>query len=226
MAPAGAPSVYDAIRRRIVEGDYRPGDRLVEQRVAEELDVSRTPVREAFRSLQAEGMVVVEPNRGARVRGLSVEDIHDVYELRARLEAMAAELAASRATTEELVRLRSAEAGFADAVAAARDGDRSAVRLVFGANAAFHRAVLDAAHSSRLAQALASSSDDGIVFQAFRHYDPADLARSVLLHEMVGEAIRRGEGARAARLLHEHVLQGRDRLLAVVADAATTDPLF
>ena len=226
MSQPGATNVYEVIRRRIVEGDYRPGARLVEQRVAAELAVSRTPVREAFRMLQAEGIVRVEPNRGARVRSLSVDDISDVYELRARLEAMASELAADRATDEERARLAEAEAAFAAAVAATDGDDAAGVRAVFAANAAFHGAVLGAAHSERLAQALASTTDDGLVFQAFRHYAPGDMARSVLFHQMVADALRHGDGARAGRLMYEHVLQGKDLLVAVIGDADTVDRLY
>lgn len=226
MPQPGAASAYEVIRRRIVEGDYRPGERLVEQRVAEELDVSRTPVREAFRMLQAEGIVRVEPNRGARVRSLSVEDISDVYELRARLEAMASELAAQRATQPERDVLAVAEEAFASAVAEAASASPSAVRAVFAANGAFHRAILTAAHSERLTQALATTSDDGLVFQAFRHYAPTNMDRSVLFHQMIGDAVRQGDAARAGRLMYEHVLQGKDLLVDVVGDAPTVDRLY
>jgi DNA-binding GntR family transcriptional regulator len=226
VSQPGAGSAYDLIRRRIVEGDYRPGERLVEQRVAEELDVSRTPVREAFRMLQAEGVVVVEPNRGARVRSLTAADVSDVYELRARLEAMAAELAAERATPGEHDELRAAEDAFAAAVSAIDLGDQPSIRAVFEANGSFHRAVLTAAHSDRLASALASTTDDGLVFQAFRHYDQANMERSVLFHRLVADAVRQGESSRAGRLMYEHVLQGKDRLLGLLADDAGVDRLY
>jgi DNA-binding GntR family transcriptional regulator len=219
-------TAYDQIRSGIVEGRYRPGERLIEQRIAEELDLSRTPVREAFRMLQSEGLVEVQPNRGVSVRGLEVEEIGDLYELRARLEAMAAELAAARATTEELDELTHAETQFAAAVSDARTGDVAAVRRVFVANTRFHRAVLAAAHHDRLAQSLARTVDDTLVFQAFRHYQPSAMARSVLLHQMIADAIRRHEPDRAARLTHEHVLQGRDQLLEVVGDSDSVDPLY
>jgi DNA-binding GntR family transcriptional regulator len=216
-------SAYEQIRRGIVEGRYRPGERLVEQRIAEELDLSRTPVREAFRMLQSEGLVEVQPNRGVSVRGLTVDAIGDLYELRARLEAMAAEGAATRATADDLAQLTDAEAEFAAAVSDASAGD---VRAVFTANEQFHRAVVAAAHHDRLAQALARTVDDTLVFQAFRHYRPVAMARSVLFHQMIAEAIRHREAERAGRLVHEHVLQGRDQLLVVVGDSPSVDALY
>ena len=144
--------------------------------------------------LQAEGIVQVEPNRGARVRSLTVTDIFDVYELRARLEAMAGEFAADRVTAEERDRLAMAEVAFAESVAAASTTDVVAVRAVFEANGVFHRAVLESAHSERLAGALASGADDGLVFQAFRHYQATNMERSVLFHRMIADAVRHGDG--------------------------------
>ena len=219
-------SAYDEIRRGIVEGRYRPGERLVEQRIAEELDLSRTPVREAFRRLQSEGLVEVRPNRGVSVRGLTVDEIGDLYELRARLEAMAAELAATRASSDERSAITAAETEFAAAVSDARAGEVIAVRRVFAANERFHRAVLVGAHHDRLAQALVRTVDDTLVFQAFRHYQPAAMARSVLFHQMIAEAVRLREAERAGRLVHEHVLQGRDQLLEVVGEGGSIELLY
>ena len=107
--------VYRALRRRIIEGAEPPGARLTEQRLAATFDCSRTPVREAVRRLESEGLVVVEPNRGAQVRPLSEEEISDLYEVRARLEAYAAELAAVRGEPAEQRALREAGAAFGDA---------------------------------------------------------------------------------------------------------------
>lgn len=226
MAQPSAINAYEQLRRWIVEGRLRPGEHLVEQRIAEELTLSRTPVREALRMLQSEGLVLFEPNRGARVRSLTVADIADLYELRARLESMAAELAASRATAEQLERLADAEQQFAVAAERAHDRDVDTMRHVFAWNTVFHGTVLEAAHHERLSQALARTVDQTLVFQAFRHYDATGMARSALLHGMVGDAIRQGEGARAGRLMHEHVLQGRDQLLAVVGGHDSVDPLY
>lgn len=227
MPEPSAVSAYHRIRRGIVEGAYRPGERLVEQRLAEELDLSRTPVREAFRMLQSEGLVQVEPNRGATVRGLTVDDIADLYELRGRLEAMAGELAATRATPDQLERLLAAEGSFAGAATVAvAEGDLDAVRTVFHQNDVFHLTLLEAANHERLTQALLRTVDHPLVFQAFRHYRPTDLERSVLFHHLIAEAVERGEAERAGRLVHEHVLQGRDQLLAVVGDAASVDALY
>ena len=98
----GAELAYRRVRTAIVENRYPPGQRLVEQRLAEELGLSRTPVREALRMLEAEGLVVSRRNRGAMVRPLSATEVVDLYGLRIRLESYAVEVATERATETEL----------------------------------------------------------------------------------------------------------------------------
>src|SRR5215471_11992317 len=101
-----------ALRARVLSGDLPSGTRLRQEALAVEFGVSRTPVREALRQLQASGLVDLEPNRGARVRRLSPREIRDAYEVRAELEGLAAELAATRIRHSQLDRLRKAQAEF------------------------------------------------------------------------------------------------------------------
>ncbi len=228
--PAGSqPSAefaYHRIRQWIVEGRFRPGERLVEQRIATELEVSRTPIREAMRMLQSEGLVLMEANKGTTVRPLSIGEIADLYELRARLEGMAAELAATRATSDQLDRLDLAEKEFSAAVAAHVDGNLETMRRVFRGNDQFHLTILEASKHERLVQNLIRTVDHTLVFQAFRHYRASEFERSVSFHRLVFEAIRAGQGSRAGRLMHEHVLQGGDQLLDVVEAANSIDALY
>ena len=110
----GAELAYEQVRAAIVENRYPPGQRLVEQRIAEELGLSRTPVREALRMLEAEGLVVSERNRGAMVRPLSPTEVVDLYGLRIRLESYAVEVATERATETELGELVAAADAFSE----------------------------------------------------------------------------------------------------------------
>jgi len=221
-----AISAYHQIRQGIVEGVYRPGERIVEKRLADDLQLSRTPIREAIRMLQSEGLVSSLPNRGATVRALTAEDIGDLYEVRGRLEALAGELAARRATPEEIDRLGGAEASFAAAVRKMDMNDIEAIRTVFRLNNEFHAIMLDAAHNDRLTQALTRTVDHPLVFQAFRHYNLPAMRRSAQFHRLIFEAVQAGEPTRAGNLVLEHVLQGRDQLLAVVGDSPSVDALF
>lgn len=97
--------VFETLREAIITGKLEPGERLMEIQMAEEMGVSRTPVREAIRKLELEGFVVMIPRKGAYVAGISIKDVTDVFEVRAALEALAAGLAAERITDQEIDRL-------------------------------------------------------------------------------------------------------------------------
>jgi DNA-binding GntR family transcriptional regulator len=217
-----ASPAYEQIRQAIVEGAYPPGQRLIEQRIAEELQLSRTPVREALHRLVAEGLVHSEPNRGAVVRALSVEDIADIYGLRARLEGYAAELAAERAGEDDITAIDEGNAAFAAALARPAH-DLEVVRATHEANRRIHDAILEAAKHDRLRQTLSRTIDVPLVFQAFREFDRAETERSHLFHTVIRDAIVAGDGVRAGNLMSEHVLQGRDSLIAHVQARADGD---
>jgi len=216
----GAELAYERLRAAIVENRYRPGQRLVEQRIAEELGVSRTPVREALRMLGAEGLVVSERNRGAMVRPLSATEVVDLYGLRIRLESYAVEVATERATDAELDELVAAADGFGDTRRAVDVDSIEGVRQIHEANRRFHDAIVTAARHPRLAAMLARTVDIPLVFQAFRTFSPADIERSDTFHHLIAEAMCRRDAPRAGALMAEHIAQGRDAVLAHVADAS------
>jgi DNA-binding GntR family transcriptional regulator len=217
---------YLALRQAIVEGRYRPGERLQEQRIAHELELSRTPVREALRSLEAEGLVIIALNRGALVRPIDLAEVEDLYELRARLESYAAHRAVGRATSSDLERMDEAIADFDDHADRAANGDPVALRVVNDANARFHQAVLDAARHERLAVLLRRATDVPLVFQAFRHFDRAAMERSNQFHRLIRTAVAGHDAGRAEALMAEHIHQGRDVLLERLAHSGSVDALF
>ena len=98
--------VCEALRDAITKGMLKPGERLMEIQLAEELGVSRTPVREAIRKLELEGYVIMMPRRGTYVANLSIRDVNEVFEIRTSLESLASGLAAERITVEELDNLQ------------------------------------------------------------------------------------------------------------------------
>ena len=214
---------YRKIRRAIVEGRYQPGQRLIEQRISEEFDLSRTPVRESLRRLDAEGLVTIERNRGAVVRPVARAEVLDLYELRSRLEALAAERAASRATAADLAELDEAIAEFDAGLAAKGVSDLEIVRRVDAANYKFHNGLLRMAANPRLAHLLAKAVDMPLVFQAMRVFTPEMRKRSNLFHRLIRDAVAAGEADRAGRLMTEHILMGRDTLVLHLNEAP--DPL-
>jgi DNA-binding GntR family transcriptional regulator len=217
---------YDQIYRRIIEGVYRPGERLIEQRIAEELAVSRTPVREALVRLEGAGLVVNARHKGAMVRALTREDIVDLYELRATLESLAAKRAATRADEAEIARMDEAIDAFDAAVAGPWPATIDQLRELNAANRQFHETVLTAARHPLLGQQLSVTVDAPLVFQAFRRFDRSESERSNLFHRLLRNAIQAHDGERAARLMTEHIDQGRDVLLVGFDRVGSVEGLF
>lgn len=202
------------LQARVLNGDLPSGARLRQSALAAEFGVSRTPIREALRKLQAGGLVELRPNRGALVRGLSAREIRDAYEVRAELEALAAELAATRIRHDQLDRLHSVQERFREGLArtvAARErgrGGGAEQADTWGrANDEFHQVIQQAAGNVVLAGTLAQ------LHQSF----PRDLSRIVLAestpalranvreHEAIMDALKERDAARARELMREHV---------------------
>src|SRR5690606_7880656 len=136
--------VFDALREAIINGTLKPRERLMEIQLAEELGVSRTPIREALRKLEIEGFIVMVPRKGAYVADLSFKDIADVFEIRSALEGLAAELAAERITDEELDEMERLLIEKAEAIAS---NDMEKLVLV---DTKFHEAIYKASRNERL----------------------------------------------------------------------------
>jgi len=177
---------------------------------------SRTPVREALRMLEAEGLVVSERNRGAMVRPLSSTEVVDLYGLRIRLESYAVEVATERATEAELGELVAAADAFGDVRRSVDVDAVEGVRQLHEANRRFHDGVLTAARHHRLAAMLARTVDTPLVFQAFRTFGTAEIERSDTFHHLIAEAMCRRDANRASALMAEHIAQGRDAVLDAI----------
>lgn len=145
-------AVYEEVQRRIVDGRLQQGERIYEDQLAHELDVSRNPVREALQALEAEVFVELEPRRGARVAIISLDRANDLFEMREALEGMVTRLAAQRRTPKQLRELqRVLELG----AAAATAGD---VATLPALNTEFHRILGEAANNSMLAETVGCMS--------------------------------------------------------------------
>jgi DNA-binding GntR family transcriptional regulator len=140
--------VFNTLRQAILKGELKPGERLMEIALAEKLGVSRTPIREAMRKLEQEGLVVMIPRRGAQVASITEKDLNDVLEVRIALENMAVEKACMRMTEESLGRLWLAAKAFERTT---KDGDL--VKLA-EADEVFHDIIYQASDNYRLIQTL------------------------------------------------------------------------
>lgn len=200
---------YAEIRDRIMSGSLLPGARLVEVDLAAELDVSRTPVREALRRLAAEGLIEVLPNRGATVRSWTDRELHDIYRSRAELESLAASLATERMDGDVLDRLDrlcdQMEACGLDPDSATRD------RLT-ELNTEFHDTIRATAQSPTLTAMIHGVVQLPLVRATFHRYRRDDLERSRSHHREMIAAFRAGDGDWVAAITKAHVLAARASL--------------
>lgn len=198
VSPSMVEQACAILRERIRTGELAPGTRLRQEVLAEDLGVSRTPLREALRLLAADGLVELEPNRGAVVATLSREGKVRFWEARLALEPAAARLGAD-------VRDAAAMRAMADAIAAQR---RNPVDDGFAANRSFHLALVASAgnpHLDRFAESLWVQSV-GTVIYAAQAVDPAVVADYADQHQAIADAIAAGDADRAELLTREHIL--------------------
>jgi DNA-binding GntR family transcriptional regulator len=205
---------YLTLRRRLADGTYPSGSHLREEELAAQLGVSRTPVREALRRLDAEGWLRVVPNQGAFAAEWSTRDVEEIFDLRALLETHAAEHAATGADRR---RLDEMEAACEIAEAALPGGDLAALEAISDANVRFHRALWEMSGQARCRAILASLAVTPMALRNFRNFDAAGLRRSLDQHREMIAAIAAGDAAWAGAVMRAHVQAGRAVFLAAVA---------
>ena len=216
LSRSASAAASEVIREAIIDGRLAPGQRLKEEKLARELGMSRTPVREALLVLQSEGLVESIPRRGATVRSYAVDDLDDMYQLRAVLEGYAARRAARRISPGDVVRLEESCARF-DRLRAEDD-----LRDLVKENLFFHNVVLDAAGSDRLGPLVRKVIEIPLVYKSFYWYSPEQKLISQHYHRQLARAMRIGDAERAELIMKEHVLEARDFLLKQLRSADGT----
>ncbi|MBP0594447.1 phosphonate utilization associated transcriptional regulator [Paraburkholderia sp. LEh10] len=199
--------VRDEIERNIVDGMLAPGDKLNEAEWAARLQVSRGPVREAFRALEQAGLVRNEKNRGVFVRTVSLDEADEIYAVRAVLEEAACRMLATRIDAAQLAALRA----HVDAMRAARDaGDHGAYAR---ANVAFHDAIVASAGNGKLYETYSRLVGELSLFRRTALSVRADaMERSLAEHRAILSALAARDADEAARQMLAHVDGGRQRV--------------
>lgn len=220
----GNVDVVHRIRTKILAGEYGPEGRLVEEQIAGELGVSRTPVRQALTALEAEGLVEIAPNRGAIVASFSFDEVWDVYDLRAVLEGHAARRAAERIGEAELEKLRDlAEEMELQDLEAQRDdsdsnGHKERVGQLVDLNQQFHRTVVAASRNRRLEKLVQRTVQVPMVLKAYSWHLPEERAVSNHYHRKLIELLEAGDAQRAEMMMSNHVYEGRDVVLRALEE--------
>jgi DNA-binding GntR family transcriptional regulator len=145
--------VYDEIRSRIIDNKYVPGEVLLERAISDELDVSRTPIREAFRRLESDGFVKIIPHKGVFVSGVSIDDLLEIFEFREALEKMAVRLFIAKANDATFKRIEKCSD---EQLKAHKDGDRD---RFMKKDMDFHRIIAEGSNNNRLISGISSIYD-------------------------------------------------------------------
>jgi DNA-binding GntR family transcriptional regulator len=202
--------VATRLRQRIVEGQIAPGAKLNERELSEQLQVSRTPLREAIKMLAAEGLVELLPNRGAVAASLSEQDVADTFEVIAGLEGQSGELAAQRISDAELAEIRALHY---EMLAAFTRRDLS---TYYRLNAQIHTSINAAARNPVLTQTWRNVNARLQALRFRSNFDEAKWQRAVKEHERMVELLAAHDGAALRALLVQHLDNKRDVVLELV----------
>ena len=191
--------VFITLREAILQGKLEPGERLMEIALAEQLGVSRTPIREAIRKQELEGLVTNIPRKGAMVAEITLKDLRDVLEVRRNLENLAVKLACEKATPEDIAELKQLHLNFKDTV------DKGHLTAVTEADVKFHDKIYQITDNKRLIQILNNLRE-----QMYRYrfeYIKDEINRGVLIdeHAMIIEAIENKDVEKAKKYSELHI---------------------
>ncbi|KKM09313.1 GntR family transcriptional regulator [Clostridiales bacterium PH28_bin88] len=202
--------VFETLREAIISGRLRPGERMMEVQLAEEMGVSRTPVREAIRKLELEGFVVMIPRKGAYVADISTKDIADVFEIRGALESLAAGLAADRIADSELEELERLLVQVSEC-AEVQDLER-----LVEVDTQFHDVLYKASRNERLAQIISTLREQIQRFRKTSMGSPGRMRETLEEHRKIVDAISDRNVALAQSLALEHIENAENRILEFI----------
>ena len=200
--------VYEELKRQILVGEIAPGTRMREVELAEDMGVSRTPVREAIRKLEKEGLVTIEPRRGAYASDISIKDMVDVLEVRQMLEGMAASMAAQKVTEEEKLDFVEANSAYKNAV------KKGNIEEIIRYDELFHQLIVSYSGNKTLNQLLSQVQELALRFRYIYYDDFSRYENMPVEHEEIEEAIISGDTQKAKVVAEEHV----ERLKKFVID--------
>lgn len=199
--------IFETLRDAIVSGDLKPGERLMEVSLAEQMGVSRTPVREAIRKLEADGLVMMTPRKGTHVAELTVKDIMDVLEVRSAMDRLATSLAAKRIQPAQVKHLEAIHKQYVAHVQ--KENIEGAIRK----DIEFHDAIYAATGNPRLVSTSAGLREHIYRFRVIYLKDIAKAADVEQEHAGILEALRANDVEKAAAWAEEHIKHQMDDII-------------
>lgn len=197
--------IADIVRDRILKGEYEIGEKIKENQIATELRVSRTPIREAFKLLENEGLIDYIPNRGCFAKGFTKQDVDDIYAVRAALEQLAVERAVERITEEEIKDLEE-QCDLMEFYARKKDAKK-----VLELNSVFHDGIYRTTRSRFMAQVLRSYKGYIEKTRKSVFYDEAYLDAILREHREILDAIKSRDKEKAAEAVTSHLQSSQHR---------------
>jgi len=204
--------VFETLRTAIIDGTLQPGERLMEVQLAEDLGVSRTPVREAIRKLELEGFVVMVPRKGAYVSSLSLKDITDVFEIRASLEALAAGLAAERISPEELEKLERL------LVQEAESSNNDDLDAIIKFDTEIHEVIYTASRNHKLVNIINNLREQIQRYRSTSLTYPGRMKIALDEHKKIVEAISARDVNNARKLAQKHIESAENSLIELLSN--------
>jgi len=191
--------VFNTLRQAILTGELKPGERLMEIHLANRLGVSRTPIREAIRKLELEGLVTMIPRRGAEVAEITEKSLQDVLEVRRALDALIVELACERISQEELEQLDAACKKVEEAIAG-KD-----LKKIAQADVAFHDIIVKATGNTRLVQMVNNLSEQMYRYRFEYIKDESKHQSLIEEHRIIFESLKNSDKATASKTAKLHI---------------------
>ncbi|MBQ1958913.1 MAG: GntR family transcriptional regulator [Firmicutes bacterium] len=201
--------IADVVRERILKGEYQIGEKIKENQIATELRVSRTPIREAFKLLENEGLIDYIPNRGCFAKGFTQQDVDDIYSVREALEELAVRWAVNRITPEEIVALEE-QCDLMEFYTKKKDSKK-----VFELNNSFHDVLYASARSRFLAQILRSYKEYIDKTRKSFFYEQSYLEGILAEHRAILEAIKENDVDKAVDAMSRHMDASKLRAEAI-----------
>ncbi|MGN0354154.1 MAG: GntR family transcriptional regulator [Muricoprocola sp.] len=198
--------VFHTLRNAILKGELKPGERLMEIQLSQKLGVSRTPVREALRKLELEGLVLMMPRKGAVVADITIQDLEDVLEVRTALEELAVQKACDTITEEQLKELKRAANEFK------RCAENEDILACAEADMQFHEVIYGATNNKRLQQMLTNLREQMYRYRMEYLKDKGMYSALIEEHDMIRKAIKRRDKVKAGMLMRTHITNQKNEI--------------
>ena len=204
--------VFNTLREAILKGDLKPGERLMELQLASKLGVSRTPIREAIRMLEQEGLAVTPPRKGAEVAKMTLKDMEDVLEIRDALDELAVRIACQKISDEQLKQLEDMKELFE------KSTQTGNVKKIAEADVTFHDVIYEATGNPKLVTLLNNLREQVYRYRVEYIKDPKNYPTLIAEHEAILESLKNRDVKNAVEAMHVHVANQAEAVKTVIQE--------